>query len=248
MIVAEGILTSRGGKTSHAAVVARGMGKTCVCGTSSLVVDTEGKHFTTPDGRVFGEGALISIDGTSGEVFLGEVPVVSSPVVRYFEGEIDPTAADADELVKAVHQMMNSADNCRRMSVRANADTPEDAARARRFGAQGIGLCRTEHMFLGDRREMVEALILADSDADRDDALAELLPLQRDDFVGFMSRTRCSDCAGCVSAWWFPVCSPCKRERCLRRRCCGSRPAATRGPRSWCRWSERCRSWSTSRR
>jgi pyruvate,orthophosphate dikinase len=110
--------------------------------------------------------------------------VVSSPVVRYFEGEIDPTAADADELVKAVHQMMNSADDCRRMSVRANADTPEDAARARRFGAQGIGLCRTEHMFLGDRREMVEALILADSDADRDHALAELLPLQRDDFVG----------------------------------------------------------------
>jgi pyruvate,orthophosphate dikinase len=184
MIVAEGILTSRGGKTSHAAVVARGMGKTCVCGTSSLVVDTEGKHFTTQDGRVFGEGALISIDGTSGEVFLGEVPVVSSPVVRYFEGEIDPTAADADELVKAVHQMMNSADDCRRMSVRANADTPEDAARARRFGAQGIGLCRTEHMFLGDRREMVEALILADSDTERDEALAGLLPLQRDDFVG----------------------------------------------------------------
>jgi pyruvate,orthophosphate dikinase len=184
MIVAEGILTSRGGKTSHAAVVARGMGKTCVCGTSSLVVDTEGKHFTTPDGRVFGEGTLISIDGTSGEVFLGEVPVVSSPVVRYFEGEIDPAAADADELVKAVHRMMISADDCRRMSVRANADTPEDAARARRFGAQGIGLCRTEHMFLGDRREMVEALILADSDTEREDALAGLLPLQRADFVG----------------------------------------------------------------
>jgi pyruvate,orthophosphate dikinase len=184
MIVAEGILTSRGGKTSHAAVVARGMGKTCVCGTGSLTVDTEAKQFTTEDGRVFEEGTVISIDGTSGEVFLGEVPVVSSPVVRYFEGEIDPESADADDIVQAVHQMMRSADNCRRMSVRANADTPEDAARARRFGAQGIGLCRTEHMFLGDRREMVEALILADTDADRDQALAELLPHQRNDFVG----------------------------------------------------------------
>jgi len=184
MIAAEGILTSRGGKTSHAAVVARGMGKTCVCGTGSLVVDTEAKHFTTPDGRVFGEGTVISIDGTSGEVFLGEVPVVSSPVVRYFEGKIDPDSADADDLVKAVHRMMKTADDCRRMNVRANADTPEDAARARRFGAEGIGLCRTEHMFLGDRREMVEALILANTDADRDKALAELLPLQREDFVG----------------------------------------------------------------
>jgi pyruvate,orthophosphate dikinase len=184
MIAAEGILTSRGGKTSHAAVVARGMGKTCVCGTGSLVVDTEGKHFTTPDGRVFGEGTVISIDGTSGEVFLGEVPVVSSPVVRYFEGKIDPDSAEADDLVRAVHRVMKTADDTRRMNVRANADTPEDAARARRFGAEGIGLCRTEHMFLGDRREMVEALILADTDADRDRALAELLPLQREDFVG----------------------------------------------------------------
>jgi pyruvate,orthophosphate dikinase len=184
MIVAEGILTSRGGKTSHAAVVARGMGKTCVCGAGDLVVDTAGKQFTTKDGQVFGEGTVISIDGTSGEVFLGEVPVVSSPVVRYFEGDIDPDSADADELVKAVHRMMCTADTGRRMSVRANADTAEDAARARRFGAQGIGLCRTEHMFLGDRREMVEALILADTDEARDKALTELLPLQREDFVG----------------------------------------------------------------
>jgi pyruvate,orthophosphate dikinase len=184
MIVSEGILTSRGGKTSHAAVVARGMGKTCVCGAGDLTVDTVGKQFTTQDGRVFGEGTVISIDGTSGEVFLGEVPVVPSPVVRYFEGEIDPDAAGADELVKAVHRIMRMADAFRRMNVRANADTPEDAARARRFGAEGIGLCRTEHMFLGDRREMVEALILAETEEDRDKALVELLPLQRDDFVG----------------------------------------------------------------
>jgi pyruvate, orthophosphate dikinase len=184
MIVSEGILTSRGGKTSHAAVVARGMGKTCVCGAGDLMVDTVGKQLTTKTGKVLEEGAVISIDGTSGEIFLGEVPVVSSPVVRYFEGEIDPESAEADELVRAVHRIMLTADECRRMAVRANADTPEDAARARRFGAQGIGLCRTEHMFLGDRRSMVEALILADTDEERDQALADLLPLQREDFVG----------------------------------------------------------------
>jgi len=184
MIVSEGILTSRGGKTSHAAVVARGMGKTCVCGAGDLTVDTAGRKFTTLDGRVVTEGTVISIDGTSGEVFLGEVPVVPSPVVRYFEGQLDPDAADADDLVKAVHRIMRMADAFRRMSVRANADTPEDAARARRFGAEGIGLCRTEHMFLGDRRELVEALILAETEQDRDRALAALLPLQREDFVG----------------------------------------------------------------
>ncbi len=184
MIAADGILTSRGGKTSHAAVVARGMGKTCVCGAEELTVDTKTRQFSTKDGRVFEEGTVISIDGTTGEVFLGEVPVVSSPVVRYFEGQVDPDSADADELVKAVHRIMRIADGCRRMAVRANADTPEDAARARRFGAEGIGLCRTEHMFLGDRRPMVEALILADTDEEREQVLAELLPLQRDDFAG----------------------------------------------------------------
>jgi len=184
MIAAEGILTSRGGKTSHAAVVARGMGKTCVCGAEQLDVDTKARNFKTKDGRVFEEGTVISIDGTSGEVFLGEVPVETSPVVRYFEGDIDPDSADADELVKAVHRIMHIADGCRRLAVRANADTPPDAARSRRFGAEGIGLCRTEHMFLGDRRPMVEALILADTDEERDKVLAELLPLQRGDFAG----------------------------------------------------------------
>jgi pyruvate, orthophosphate dikinase len=184
MIAAEGILTSRGGKTSHAAVVARGMGKTCVCGADALIVDTKGRQFSTKDGRVFEEGTVISIDGTSGEVFLGEVPVVASEVVQYFNGEIDPASADAHELVKAVHRIMRIADDSSRMAVRANADTPQDAVRARRYGAQGIGLCRTEHMFLGDRSPMVEALILADTDEERDRVLAELLPLQRDDFVG----------------------------------------------------------------
>jgi pyruvate,orthophosphate dikinase len=184
MIAAEGILTSRGGKTSHAAVVARGMGKTCVCGADALIVDTKAKHFTTPDGRVFEEGTVISIDGLSGEVFLGEVPVVASPVVRYFNGETDPDSADAGELVKAVHRLITVADATSRMGVRANADTPTDAARARRFGAVGIGLCRTEHMFLGDRRPLVEALILADTCEEHEEALAALLPLQRDDFAG----------------------------------------------------------------
>jgi pyruvate,orthophosphate dikinase len=180
MIAANGILTSRGGKTSHAAVVARGMGKTCVCGAEELDVDTKRRSFRAPGGVEVHEGDVISVDGTSGEVFLGEVPVVDSPVVRYFEG--DETAAN-DDLVQAVDRIMRHADGRRRMAVRANADNPEDAARARRFGAQGIGLCRTEHMFLGERRALVEALILADTDDTRDAVLAELLPLQRTDFV-----------------------------------------------------------------
>ncbi|NEC31265.1 pyruvate, phosphate dikinase [Streptomyces sp. SID8111] len=183
MIAAEGILTSRGGKTSHAAVVARGMGKTCVCGAEELEVDTKRRRMTVPGGHVVEEGDLISIDGSSGKVYLGEVPVVPSPVVEYFEGRMHPGADDADELVEAVHRMMAFADRKRRLRVRANADNAEDALRARRFGAQGIGLCRTEHMFLGDRRELVERLILADTENEREESLKALLPLQRQDFV-----------------------------------------------------------------
>lgn len=183
MLAAEGILTSRGGKTSHAAVVARGMGKTCVCGAEELEVDTKRRRMTAPGGTVVEEGDVVSIDGSSGKVYLGEVPVVPSPVVEYFEGRMHAGADDADELVKAVHRIMAYADRVRRLRVRANADNAEDAARARRFGAQGIGLCRTEHMFLGERREMVERLILADTETQRDSALAGLLPLQKGDFV-----------------------------------------------------------------
>jgi len=180
MVAARGVLTSRGGKTSHAAVVARGMGRTCVCGADKLDVDVKSKKFTGPDGTVVVEGDVISIDGTTGEIFAGEVPVVDSLVVRHFEGE----AAEAgDELVEAVGRMMEHADSARRLGVRANADTPEDAARARRFGAQGIGLCRTEHMFLGDRKALVERLIVAETVNEKDEALAALLPMQRDDFV-----------------------------------------------------------------
>ncbi|MFF7444563.1 MULTISPECIES: pyruvate, phosphate dikinase [unclassified Streptomyces] len=183
MIAAEGILTSRGGKTSHAAVVARGMGKTCVCGAEELEVDTKRRRMTVPGGHVVEEGDLISIDGSSGKVYLGEVPVVPSPVVEYFEGRMHAGAQDADELVEAVHRIMAFADRKRRLRVRANADNAEDAMRARRFGAQGIGLCRTEHMFLGDRRELVERLILADTENEREESLKQLLPLQKQDFV-----------------------------------------------------------------
>jgi pyruvate, orthophosphate dikinase len=178
MMVSRGILTSRGGKTSHAAVVARGMGRTCVCGAEALDVDTRAGRFTVRDGPTIHEGDLISIDGTTGEVFQGAVPVADSHVVRYFEGQ------DVDDpLVDAVRRLMEHADSKRRLEVRTNADNPEDAARARRFGAQGIGLCRTEHMFLGDRRQLVENLIVAEDDQGVEEALAALLPLQRQDFT-----------------------------------------------------------------
>jgi len=180
MVAARGILTSRGGKTSHAAVVARGMGRTCVCGVDALDVDVVGKKVTVRDGLTLHEGDVISIDGMTGEVFAGEVPVSDSVVVRHFEGELSP---GSDELVAAVEQVMARADAVRRLRVRANADTAEDAARARRFGAEGIGLCRTEHMFLGERRQLVEDLIVAESVEEQQAALDALLPLQRQDFT-----------------------------------------------------------------
>jgi pyruvate,orthophosphate dikinase len=181
MIAARGILTSRGGKTSHAAVVARGMGKTCVCGAEELDVDTVQKVIRLKDGTTVKEGDVLSIDGTTGAVYLGEVPVSPSEVVQYFEGTLD---AKANDLVAAVDRLTRQADGVRRLKVRANADTPEDAERARRFGAAGIGLCRTEHMFLGDRRQLVEDLVLAEGETEQQQALQALLPLQREDFIG----------------------------------------------------------------
>jgi pyruvate,orthophosphate dikinase len=180
MIAAQGILTSRGGKTSHAAVVARGMGKTCVCGADEIDVDLAGRKFAAPGGVTVAEGDVISIDGTSGVVYLGEVPVMPSPVVEFFEGKLDPKA---DELVAAVSRIMEHADAKRRLGVFANADTGDDCARARRFGARGVGLVRTEHMFLGERRQLVERLILAEDEQTRQAALDALEPLQRGDFV-----------------------------------------------------------------
>jgi pyruvate,orthophosphate dikinase len=182
MVAARGVLTARGGKTSHAAVVARGMGRTCVCGAEELDIDVERGEVRVA-GHTLAEGDVVSIDGTSGEVFLGVVPVSDSPVLRHLEGTDDGTNETAQELVDAVAFVMAHADEVRRLGVRANADTPEDAARARRFGAGGIGLCRTEHMFLGPRRELVERLVLAADESEQEAALAELLPLQRQDFT-----------------------------------------------------------------
>ncbi|MEW2402875.1 pyruvate, phosphate dikinase [Streptomyces sp. NPDC046862] len=184
MVAAQAVLTSRGGKTSHAAVVARGMGKVCVCGAEELTVDTVARRFTTRDGTLVEEGTVVSVDGSAGAVYAGAAPLVDSAVMRYLEtGERGEGSA---QLVDAVARALRRADGVRRLEVRANADTPEDAARARRFGARGIGLCRTEHMFLGDRRRLVEEMILARDDSARERALAALLPLQRQDFAGIL--------------------------------------------------------------
>jgi pyruvate, orthophosphate dikinase len=185
LIHARGVLTSRGGKTSHAAVVARGLGRTCVCGAESLTIDTKARRFTTAAGTVVAEGDVISVDGTAGKVYLGELDVVPSPVVDYFEGRRPP---ERDALLRAVDRIIRHADHGARLEVRANADTPDDAHRARLLGAGGIGLVRTEHMFLGDRRVLVERLILAADDDERADALAALLPLQRADFTRILEE------------------------------------------------------------
>lgn len=187
MVAAAGILTSRGGKTSHAAVVARGMGKTAVCGAENLQVDIENKKITLPSGEVLNEGDVLSIDGTSGDVFLGEVPVAPSLVSRYFEEGL--AAVEADELIKAVDRLVKHADEVAKLKVRANADTEADAIRARKMGAEGIGLARTEHMFLGDRKKLIESLILADHQAERDLVYQELLPLQTQDFYELLKAT-----------------------------------------------------------
>jgi pyruvate,orthophosphate dikinase len=181
MVAAQAVLTGRGGKTSHAAVVARGMRKVCVCGTQGITVNTEARRFTTRNGTVVDEGTVISVDGSTGAVYAGAVPLVASATMRYLE-----TGEQSDGIVAATARSLEHADLVRRLEVRANADTPEDAVRARRFGAQGIGLCRTEHMFLGERRKLVEEMILARTEAGRAKALAALLPLQRHDFEGLL--------------------------------------------------------------
>ena len=193
MVAATGVLTSRGGKTSHAAVVARGMGKTCVCGADALEVDAEARTVRVA-GReeVLTSEAIIAIDGQTGEVFLGEVPVVDSPVMTYLRRGLETAldyAGDVDtrELVTSVDRLMRHADEVGRLRVRANADTPDDARHAIHRGAQGVGLCRTEHMFLGERKQLVQNLILAASDAERESALAALLPLQKGDFVQMLA-------------------------------------------------------------
>jgi len=167
MIAAEGILTSHGGKTSHAAVIARGMGTPCVCGAEVLKIDAEKKQAAiSGTDIVICEGDLISIDGTTGSVVLGAVELV------------------LPELTGDLDTILEWADDFRTMGVRANADNPEDAELSRSFGAAGIGLCRTEHMFLGDRKQIIQSFILSDDAATRDNALADLLEAQTGDFLG----------------------------------------------------------------
>jgi pyruvate,orthophosphate dikinase len=165
MIQAQGVLTSRGGMTSHAAVVARGMGKPCVAGCEPISVDLQHKQFTVA-GLVIKEGDQITINGSTGEVILGAVPMVEP------------------ELSDEFRVLLTWADQIRQLGIRANADTPEDASKAREFGAQGIGLCRTEHMFMAtDRLPVVQQMILARNVEERRAALAKLLPMQRQDFM-----------------------------------------------------------------
>jgi pyruvate,orthophosphate dikinase len=168
IVCAQGVLTSRGGMTSHAAVVARGMGKPCVCGCESIKIDTQKEQFTV-DGKVIKKGDIISVDGATGNVILGQAPMV------------EPTLSDEFET------LLKWADDIKKLGVRANADTPYDAAKARELGAEGIGLVRTEHMFMAtDRLPVVQEMIMADDLAAREKALAKLLPFQRDDFYGIL--------------------------------------------------------------
>ncbi|HEY8449444.1 MAG TPA: pyruvate, phosphate dikinase, partial [Bacillota bacterium] len=168
IVAAEGVLTSRGGMTCHAAIVARGMGKPCVVGCEALRIDLEREEVRVGD-RVLRKGERIAIDGATGNVFIGDVPLVNPELSPEFE------------------TLLRWADAERRLGVRANADTPEDAERARAFGAEGIGLCRTEHMFMAaDRLPVVQAMILANSEQDRMAALDRLLPMQKQDFLGIL--------------------------------------------------------------
>jgi pyruvate,orthophosphate dikinase len=182
MIAAEGILTARGGVSSHAALVARQMGKVCVCGAAALEVDYPARTVKV-EGRTFKEGDWLSIDGTAGKVFAGRVATAPSEIVAaLIDGD---EAAKKTEKFKSFQQLMKWCDQATRMVVRTNADTPEQTQNALAFGAVGIGLCRTEHMFFeGDRIDAMREMILAETLEARKAALAKLLPYQRDDFAG----------------------------------------------------------------
>ncbi|HEY7111824.1 MAG TPA: pyruvate, phosphate dikinase [Thermoanaerobaculia bacterium] len=182
MHAAAGILTTRGGMTSHAAVVARGMGKTCVVGAGEITVD-EAKKQVRAKGLSAGEGDWISIDGTTGEVLLGQLPTRPSEVLQV---ALEKTLApDKSPTYRAFERILAWADQKRRLGVRANADTPTDSKVAVVFGAEGIGLCRTEHMFFEEKRILaVREMILAESVEGRRAALGKILPMQRQDFVG----------------------------------------------------------------
>ncbi len=188
MIAAEGILTSRGGVSSHAALVARQMGKVCVCGASSIEIDYQQRTLSA-NGTTLRQGDYLSIDGTSGEVFAGEVTTAPSEIVQVL---VDRSlAAKKSETFREYDKLMRWVDEFRTLGVRTNADTPEQARNAIAFGAEGIGLCRTEHMFFeGNRIDAMREMILAASKQDRAKALAKLLPYQRRDFIGIFEALR----------------------------------------------------------
>ena len=181
IVAARAVLTARGGMTSHAAVVARGMGKCAVVGCKDIHVDLEHRRFVV-NGASVGEGEYVTLDGATGRVFAGALPTIPSEVVQVVNGTLSPAHAP---LYRAYAELMSWADDVRRLTVRANADTPRDARTARAFGAQGIGLCRTEHMFFeGDRIHAMREMIVARDESGRRRALAKLLPMQRVDFEG----------------------------------------------------------------
>ncbi len=181
MFVSQGILTATGGMTSHAAVVGRQMGKPSIVGAGALVIDEKAKRFQV-SGQTIKEGDYISFDGLSGEVKIARVPSKPSEILQVISGAMKPQASD---LYQRFDRLLSWADKYRRLGIRANADQPDQAELAYAFGARGIGLCRTEHMFFGEGRiPIVQRMILADNEADRRKALDELLPLQREDFYG----------------------------------------------------------------
>ena len=181
MMASEGILTSRGGVSSHAALVARQMGKVCICGASDIHMDYA-KHLMTVGDTVIKEGEYISIDGTTGEIFLGEIDTAPSEVIRVLSGKMKAEKSYTYQLFATV---MKWADKYRKLGIRTNADSPEQAKMAIELGAEGIGLCRTEHMFFeGDRIDAVREMILAGDTNERQGALKKLLPYQRKDFEG----------------------------------------------------------------
>jgi pyruvate,orthophosphate dikinase len=181
IVAARAVLTARGGMTSHAAVVARGMGKCAVVGCAAIHVDVEHRRFTVGE-TVVSEGDWITLDGATGNVYRGDLPTTPSEVVQVIRGMRDPRSAPN---YLAFARLLGWADGARRLRVRANADTPHDARIARGFGAEGIGLCRTEHMFFeGDRITAMREMIVARDEGGRRRALAKLLPMQRTDFEG----------------------------------------------------------------
>ncbi|GAB4251395.1 MAG: pyruvate, phosphate dikinase [Candidatus Methylacidiphilales bacterium] len=188
MIAAEGILTAKGGVSSHAALVARQMGKVCICGASALQIDYNAKTVTVGD-QTFQEGDYLSIDGTSGTVYAGEIKTAPSEIITgLLHGD---KAAQATEKYKSFKQLMDWCAKVTRLAVRTNADNPEQTRTALAFGATGIGLCRTEHMFFeGDRIDAVREMILAETVEDRKAALAKILPYQRDDFIGIFEELK----------------------------------------------------------